>query len=371
VCTANQCALQPFVRALTRAAKSVFNIRNIHEFTDRFGNVHTIKIVMPDLAKDGFRIIIDDVNTYVVCGDDSLFKGSENAIHEFMRAIKEGDYSKYDVSQELWIWLMTFTEVLYPCGASEEEVELIYQEVVGPFKMDCAGLRVRGILKPQMPTGSALTYVVGSLHNIGFFLTSVYHGLPMTEICGLCGMRLVEQNHEQLQGATFLKMVAVNSLSNDIEFLPMFGALLKIGKTLAAHKTIAGRKYGDDCSAIVLACSLQSIGLLAGNYRPPLFGAVRRMVDRLLGAINVDDTEMERIYKRYLARRGDDTTHRPYTEAVWVGANWGAYLDVMCQRYAITRDDVSEVEQMFDSVSALPVYLEHPLFDRLRDVDYA
>jgi hypothetical protein len=40
------------------------------------------------------------------------------------------------------------------------------------------------------------------------------------------------------------------------------------------------------------------------------------------------------------------------------------------ERYAITYSEIREVEALFGTITSLPAYVEHNVFDKLVEVDY-
>jgi DNA-directed RNA polymerase sigma subunit (sigma70/sigma32) len=47
-----------------------------------------------------------------------------------------------------------------------------------------------------------------------------------------------------------------------------------------------------------------------------------------------------------------------------------AVLEAINHRYNISSEEVDEVESLLRTIKSLPAYIEHPVFDKLCEVDY-
>jgi hypothetical protein len=87
-----------------------------------------------------------------------------------------------------------------------------------------------------------------------------------------------------------------------------------------------------------------------------------------------DDHPVLGSYLRMMRRMGAaghrDFAHNPYKLNPGGGIERAPYLEFMCRRYETSHEEIFDLECLFDSISAVPVFYTHPLIIKMANRDY-
>jgi hypothetical protein len=298
-----------------------------------------------------------------IMGDDS------HVYDDILKKILEGDFSMYDQSQTIitlfWGRFRIYVQKFFKLP--DYVWELVFA-CIGRYMASVKDFTVKGFLDWLQGTGISDTSSWNSVTTLVAWLFVVYCIRTVTaekfDLAGFVSfhmarlglnIKLKEFELRDLSKSTFLKGWWVPAERGDV-WIPLPSQLLKLGKTLEEPGKIYKCESfkGVYCHAYSVARSLQHV---PRDY--PLLGSFLSVYDRL-------GTFTDKVY----------VDSNPYKTAVVDTTRvFGPIcrteiVELMCDRYSTTPGEIEEVEEMFDSVSHLPMFVSHPLFLRLRDVDY-
>jgi len=165
---------------------------------------------------------------------------------------------------------------------------------------------------------------------------------------------------DSVQTSTFLKGWWQKTATG-LQWFPLPSAVLKIGKLLndpvkITSVTRRGKKYHYDERTAVRMCALalaNSYGEVPRNY--PILGEFLYTMKRLGLPSTKTLASLQESWKPRMSA----------TDIFRFDA-----LDSILDRYNISPKEVFEVEELLKSIKSLPAYIEHPVFDKLCEVDY-
>lgn len=303
-------------------------------------------------AMDSGRTVI------AVSGDDSLMALGPLAFD--LNGWMEADQGMFDQSQDE-LSLGFVAQMYRDIGVDEEFIQMFWYCCKASYAARRGRLQVKGDPGTQMPTGIVVTTPTNTLSTMAMLIYAIHHkNFDLEDVGKRLGFVVKVQVHQELGSATFLKGWWRRTMAGEPVWLPLPSALLKLGKILRNPREISrnpkGERVSDVEAARIVAKNMASCyGKVDYNY--PLLGKFLFTLDRLgsEGTLTLPALESWKPAPRL------DTVTVDVAEAE----------AAIVARYCVTVQEIEQVHSLFNYVEALPCYVEHPVFLRLRDVDYA
>lgn len=378
VSTQDQTDILPVSRALTKDFKGHFDGNKVFQ-VGRF----QIRIVIAHATREEMRRYAELLGTssemvLIVSCDDMVLSLGRYA-PEFGCAVIELDYTAYDQSQHkaLWITLRTLLKKKMDWNGFEawfnKHFLINCAPVTAKLKWMGTVVVIKALLRCMMRTGVGTTSIFGSIHNIiaiVFWLCecNVYGTRnPLKDSCERIGLIAKVIKRDRLDGTIFLRGMFIG---NSWNVLP--SASLKLGKVMKDPTLIVPRKCVPDgdsgrermenttehrqrAACFVFAAVMKSVDV-PDDY--PILGAMKQLSEKLRAGMDVFH-----IVDPFML---EDAQHKLRAAE----ANRPEVVQQMIERYNCTEYDILDCERMILSVEALPVLVCHPLFERMREVDY-
>ncbi len=282
----------------------------------------------------------------------------------------EADQSMFDQSQDDGPLKHYGFRWMKQAGLPDEFISLVYECCTKRYTVRKHRLQVKGKAGTQMPTGITMTTAINSMDTIAMYvyllIESQTRSLTVDQAGHELGFTVKSQTKSNFGELTFLKGWWRQDVCGTLTWLPLPSAVLKLGKILRdpvditkTDKTIKGKRSTTRLSAVeavrqVAFCLARSYGLVPLDY--PVFGAFLAALLRLGSDPGRNLGHLEESWK-------------PKVTTIIVLDREEA-VAAMVERYSIEPSWIEEVESLFNGLSSLPAYVEHPLFDRLCDLDY-
>ena len=309
---------------------------------------------------DRIGVAMESGETVVACsGDDSLFAlgtlsfGSTRYI--------EGDLAMCDQSQDE-LSLGFVAETYRTLGVDEEFIDLFWHCCKADYAAYKGRLVVKGSPGTQMPTGVTVTTPTNTLAVLAMHIKAILErSTDLTSVGGKLGFVVKVQEHEELGSATFLKGWWRRTREGGQPiWVPLPSALLKLGKILRNPREIARDSKGrrvDDATATAIVAGNMANCYGKVDFAYPLLGPFLATLSKagFEGTLTVDALE----------------SWKPAPRGVPFLLDPEEAERAIIARYGITRTEILEVHALLSFVPSVPCYVEHPVFFRLRDVDYA
>jgi hypothetical protein len=296
--------------------------------------------------------------TIVVSGDDSVvcFGG----LHRYFYG--EADQSAFDHTQDDGPCRLFQGAVQEYLGFPKEFTDLAYKCCSQRYTARKGRLFMRGECGTQMPTGITTTTTYNSLSTAMFW---VFWALnrerwSVVEAGQQLGFKVKFEPRDSLTQATFLKGWWMQNSKGAQIWFPLPSAVLKLGKLLKSPLEItrSGRK-GKPCRPFPEAIAMcakalaNSYGDVPDEY--PILGAFLRV-------LRVNGVESP------TAMAGMLEGWKPIVTSSYFDRDQACLA--VCMRYNVSHSDILSVERLLSKIDHLPAYVQHPVFDRLADVDY-
>jgi hypothetical protein len=355
---ASMAMVMPWARAITETMHVLFDVDRVHNvggipvvFVFAAGSTPTKLNAIGKLLSQGLTVV-------AVAGDDSFVSwGTLSPLYG--GSFGEADQSKFDQSQDEGplkyareVWMSDF-------GVPTEVQDLLYAFCTAPYSVKSKNedLRIRGEAGVQMPTGTPVTTCQSSMNTIFMFWYAIFHRKPVVQAARELGFSVKYKAHECLESGTFLRGWWIPGINDEFVWTPLPSAVLKLGKVLTNPMTIAQTvDYGK--AVRMCAWSLyKSYGTVPLHY--PILGAFLKALQRMgisEGHISENSVIEDAAYK---------------TKQVVGSFARDVAMNMVCARYGLTEEQIQQCEQLCDKVDDLPAYIEHSVFMRLLEVDYA
>jgi hypothetical protein len=225
-----------------------------------------------------------------------------------------------------------------------------------PYRVKYKNLRVEGSAGFQLATGIDWTTVINSMSSLIFCMFLLKTDGVAEEVAFDLGMKIKMVHSVGIEDVTFLKGSWIPDLCGDLCWFPFPSQCLKLGKVLREPRLFSkNRKDTMEGVRVVAYGIYSSMKSVPPNY--PILGAFLACLKRL-GAVS-----------NCAISASEDGWYKP--QIVSASINRRSALTFVARRYDLSISDVIRVEELFDSVKALPAFVYDPVMDRLRDVDYA
>jgi hypothetical protein len=374
VSTDLQTGVLPFSRAFAEDCKCIFNGDpcRIGRFVARFA----IAQVDPE-HMDAYGQLFatsPDLCCVVSCDDTSVSTGRYQSYFGYVT--DDSDFSQYDQSQ-----LKALFDIDFKAMANDVSPTLIKafatlhhainsMAVKGKIKDPETGdwVKMRAILRYSMRTGVGTTSSFGGLHNIYtriyWLLRSEESPMSFDRTCAELGIVVKLAKRNALEGAIFLRGWFIGP-SYQWSILP--SAVLKLGKLMKNPIALLQLKSAiSDAEAEKLAAQTMFYAIMRSVDVPddyPLIGAFKRLANRLPRATSERANAL--IMDEYI-REG---ARYKLLRAAPIARKY--VINAIIERYDISEQQVIECESYILSIPSLPALIQHPVFVKLRDVDYA
>jgi len=304
------------------------------------------------------------IPSIAVSGDDSIM---------FLPGVGylEADQTMFDQSQDEGPMVRFGTRWMLDAGLPPSFIDLVVRCCSQKYTVRKGRLEISGLQGCQMPTGVTTTTSSNSVNTIAmyfYFLTQklTRPGLTLEQAGWELGFTVKVSYATDFGSVTFLKGWWRQTVAGALVWLPLPSACLKLGKVLndpvlitRSVKHVRGQRVvvrDDPQTAVrkVAFCLSRSYGAVPPSY--PIFGSFLNALMRCSVDPGRDLGPLEESWK-------------PKVELAFDLDREEAF-DALLGRYGITREEALDVEDLLSTVDTLPCYVEHPVFDKLCDVDY-
>lgn len=275
----------------------------------------------------------------------------------------EADQSQFDHTQDDGPMKIFMRQILVALGFPDDFIDMAYGACRSGYTIRKGRLAVIGNGGTQMPTGITTTTSFNSLDTFAMFVWFMHNRSRFDTLADAgaeLGFKVKFFPRESIQTSTFLKGWWQNG-SGGLQWVPLPSACLKIGKLLSDPVIITrtirkGKKHFLSPRDAIRMCATalaQSYGNVDPSY--PILGEFLRTMSRL--------GKQPRIVLQSLHE-----SWKPVMTGIQIDREEAC--NSMLIRYGIDREEVEDVERLLRSVVSLPSYIEHPVFDKLCNVDY-
>ncbi len=372
-----QAEILPNSRVMTEEAKDCFDGLEVF----RVGRFN-VRILFGDQTQKSMERIIEMAKTpeYCIslsCDDTIVSTGQYSNI--FKTDGWDTDYEGFDQSQNSAFWDKD-EEVLAHHGREFWALQRAVNRMAVKYSMTLPNgfeVIITALLREAMMTGVGTTYILGCFHNL---YAQIAYALCVSELLdssedaviptfdqfaprlGLASKTAYSPCGRSIDGLCFLKHAF---WQNGYTVLPSM--VCKLGKSMKAPVEMmakAGIKANvAEATQLVYKSILLSVQVPA-DY--PIFGALlAKASERTRAALSRTAQEaVARIAKDPLFIEDAQYKQRMCT------LSRSQVLEFMLVRYGISEAEVSEVEHLISQIRCYPVHVAHPVFERLRAVDY-
>jgi len=275
----------------------------------------------------------------------------------------EADQSQFDHTQDDGPMKFFMGQILRKFGLSDEFIALAYNACSSGYTLRKGRLFAKGSAGTQMPTGITTTTSFNSLSTLAMFVWFILNEDRFSDLADAgaeLGFKVKCFERDDVFTSTFLKGWWQQG-EDGVDWIPLPSACLKIGKLLNNPIEITrvirrGKKHRLGLQEAIRQCSTslaQSYGTVDRSY--PILGEFLFTMSRL-------GKQPRRVVGSLQESWKPNMTHVAVDRAVALEA-------IEC-RYGITVEEVISVEALLRSVTTLPSYIEHSVFDKLCEVDY-
>jgi hypothetical protein len=362
VATDDQVHTLGLARALMTELKRVFDGDRIFSVGDYRVRICIAQTDADSLSSYG-AAMQGTVPFLVVLGDDAALSSGSETTGPFTAPFMEGDYGQYDHTQFMPLWhrlRRTCAALGIPSWWIEKLIDCIIRGLKGG-KAYPVRAKISAKAHPQMHSGLSVTSVVGSLFNIMNWVNAMLKKITISESSRSFGFKIKEVSRTTLEQVTFLRGWWQPNHTGAHTWVALPSACLKLGKLFRDPCTLVKGDYSNATkTAMVFRAVMESVAGLPDDY--PILGAMRCMSRSLAGHCErvtqiMNDPYIAENMRWKVYGRGECSRK--------------AVLDAMFERYDISESEVLEAESLILSVTELPSFVGHPLFDKMRVVDYA
>jgi hypothetical protein len=360
--TSMQTHILPVSRMLAKTLKEVFDGETVFDIAGVLVRIAIAHATPENMVRYAKLLQGDDMFILISCDDTVVSAGRYTAVLGF--AGQETDYGSFDQSQSGPFWDGD-EEILSPIWDlptwwklhDDINCAAVVANVSSGPGPDAPHMRLRAAIRRCMRTGVGTTSDLGSLHNIQSHVKWIIGGItvPFEKSCDELGLVAKVVYHQKTNGMTFLKGFFWDGTWN---VLP--SACLKLGKIMRDPVTLTGLPDAH------VAASVMFQAVMAGVDVPPdypLLGVFRSMSLQLNRAGGVSG--------RALAALSDPVVSEDARFKMrHARAPRSAVLEFISERYGLSANEIIAAERLVSTVSSLPALVVHPVFDRLKAVDY-
>jgi len=294
------------------------------------------------------------VTVIVVSGDDAV-------THFDVPGLKtncETDYSQFDQSQDEGPVLIFGSKWMKLAGASDTYINTAHECVKKDYVVNKHNFQISGNGGVQMPTGVNFTTMMNSINNLSATIRflderSRRPTLTLEQSAKELGFNVKASYHEDVGTTTFLKGSWRRSPEGLYEWIQLPSAVLKLTKTMT-HPTIICKTKDVAHAVRQVAYALGStLRNVPDNY--PILGPYLLMLRRC-GTECFIQSIMQH--------------HKPTSPHV-TPIDREEAIEWIHDRYDIEPREITEFEDLCNSVAQLPVVIVSPLLSKLLAVDYA
>lgn len=353
--------LAQYARELMRALKAHFNFSVIQHIPTDIGIIRQVRLVIAHPTPDdltSYASSQDGIPVVVVSGDDQLaFSGNSDILPFRSSTEVEGDFAMFDATVIEAIQ-NGIRRAYSAWGLDTVWISLIAKlcALAIVFKR---GRRVQnsisGRVHMQLPTGISVTSITGSLVTILVWTHAIRKCISIEDAAEDFGMNLKVQYLAPGQG-TFLRGWWPRNKKGDGVVWARLPSPVKLCKILPSPVMLL--RQGDASHALMFRAVMESTNV---DEDYPILGALLVLSRRLAGRSARADAVIRDpyIFEGHMFKVNSAT-----------GADRNCVLELMRLRYSLSVEEIVDAEKMLLSITSLPVFVSHPVFDRLRDVDY-
>jgi hypothetical protein len=359
--------LPPLVHANMGGFSRSFN-HTLHELFDgRVLNIagYAVRIFY---ASGYTQSQLSEIATAIVEGDTVVAVSGDDSIVSWGPLCSqfggESDQSAFDHTQDEGPMLIFMRPVLLHLGFPVSFIDEAYAACSSGYTLKGKRLFAKGCAGVQMPTGITTTTSFNSLSTICMYVWLFVNFSRLEGDVAHAGKELgftvKYAEAENINTLTFLKGWFQFDGFN-YQWMPLPSAIIKLGKVLRSPIEITGyrNKHGKqkfESKKAIRMCAYalaQSYGTVDKDY--PILGAFIHTLKRL-------GTEPH----HYLGELQE--SWKPSLSGIRVERQ--AVFESIYARYGIEPDEINSFELLLESVQSLPAYIEHPVCDKLCDIDY-
>lgn len=306
------------------------------------------------------NLLLDGVFTVVVSGDDSVVSFGDHARDGM--PFGEADQSAFDHTQDDGPNRIFQGMLQAHIGLPEEFTAVAYDACSSGYTLRKGRLFVRGECGTQMPTGITTTTTFNSMATLMMWLWWLINpGMTVVDAGLQLGFKVKFKAGASLSHVTFLKGWWLETSCGPVVWYPLPSAVLKLGKMINNPLEVTafrrrGKKQHREIGEAIAMCA----HALASSYQSiskdyPIFGpfleALRRNAKASPSAL----------------RRLEESQKPKATGGILL-----PYVaeEAILYRYGISQQEIVEVCILLSQINSLPAYVEHPVFDKLAEVDY-
>lgn len=351
-----------YARAVTSWLKNYFNGANVVDVDGRSVRF-CIADAKPEVLNSYGAYLQGSTPLILVSCDDTVLSSGEDRVAPFEASYGESDYSKYDQSETLPFWEM-LSQVWTRWGLDPRVMDWLVWCACTEFKggkKQCKPLwRVAGFAHAQMPTGISVTSIFGSLNNIAIWIKAISERTTITSAASKLGVTIKTAWADSLHKVTFLRGWWLDG-GDDHVWVNLPSVCLKMGKSFRDPYSIVKDLQAP---AMLFRAIMESVGGIPFDY--PILGAFRGVAARLAAVAGQAD-RVSRMSKD--PNIIENAQHKVYAKVESVSRS--SALEAIEWRYGITAEEVVEAEALLAQVCRIPAFVSHPVFAKMRDVDYA
>jgi hypothetical protein len=180
-------------------------------------------------------------------------------------------------------------------------------------------------------------------------------GFDLEAFATRLGLKVKLQCRAQPQLCTFLKGWWQPLAAGGVGWFPLPSQVVKLGKVMRHPRLFSEKKDVVDGVLKAAWAIAQSMPTIPWDY--PILGPFLAMLKR-----NGRET-------RSVLSASEDGWYKP--SCTGLSINRAFVMDSIQCRYGLEVEDIQGVESMMDEVRALPVFLNHVVFERLMITDYS
>jgi hypothetical protein len=241
-------------------------------------------------------------------------------------------------------------------GVPAPIIDLMLLACSMPYRVKYKNLRVEGSAGYQLATGIDWTTVINSMSSLIFCMFLLKLDAVAEQVAYDLGMKIKMVHSIGVENVTFLKGSWIPDLTGALCWFPFPSQCLKLGKVLREPRLFSkNRKSSMDGVRVVAHGIYSSMKNVPQNY--PILGAFLDCLQRFGTVTNS------------IVSASEDGWYKPSVFSVSIDR--GSALSFVARRYDLSIAEIIRVENLLNSITALPAFVYDPVFDKLRDVDYS
>jgi hypothetical protein len=295
---------------------------------------------------------LSEIGQAIAHGDNVIAVAGDDIIMRHGSMIIEGDLSACDQSHT-FPCIVACSHTDERMGVPEEVTTQFINSCCEPYVAAFQRVVINGDPGPQLPTGSSWTTVRNTKAVMGLCLVVAARIMPTSRerdiqsMADDMGFKLKVQIHEHVEYSTFLKGTFLPDKKGRISWFYLPSMVLKIGKLQTDPASLGGTAK---------ASRAMAQGMVGVPRDYPILGAAVAALYR-----NGQHTSS-------ILNAAEDGWYKPTITSE--GVDRATALEIICRRYDISVQDINRVENIYDSVRAVPAFVIDPVFNKLAARDY-